>query len=249
MRTFRIEREVDHHDGVLLDDADQQNHPDQGDDAEFGVEHEQSQHRANSRRGQGGQNGDRVNVAFVQNAQHDIHGDQGGGDQQRLAVQRLLESLCRALEAAVDARRHPDLPDSLRHRRSGIAERFSGREVERNRGGDKQPLMVHRQRRVARAEFGEGGQWHHRFLAGADGGARGSTALAGVGERIGCRIARRTAGDAGRIGRTAGGAAGGGDRADHRVAGLRAAGRPAGSADKNVFQRLRRLPVARLPPP
>ena len=33
-----LQREVDHHDGVLLDDADQQHHADQGDDAELGVE-------------------------------------------------------------------------------------------------------------------------------------------------------------------------------------------------------------------
>ncbi len=36
-RALGLEREVDHHDRVLLDDADQQDDADQGDDAELGV--------------------------------------------------------------------------------------------------------------------------------------------------------------------------------------------------------------------
>ena len=32
-----LEREIDHHDRVFLDDADQQNDADQGDDTQFGL--------------------------------------------------------------------------------------------------------------------------------------------------------------------------------------------------------------------
>ncbi len=90
-RPFRIQREVDHHDGVLLDDADQQDHPDQRDDAEFGVEQHQRQHRADTRRGQRRQDGDRVDRAFIQNAQHDVDSNQCSRDQQDLVRQELLE--------------------------------------------------------------------------------------------------------------------------------------------------------------
>ena len=48
------DREVDHHDAVLLDDADQQNDADQGDQAEVESEHHQDGERADAGRGQGG---------------------------------------------------------------------------------------------------------------------------------------------------------------------------------------------------
>ena len=37
-RPLRLKREVDHHDGVLLDDADQEQDSDRGDDGELDVE-------------------------------------------------------------------------------------------------------------------------------------------------------------------------------------------------------------------
>jgi hypothetical protein len=41
-----IDCEVNHHDGVLLDDADQQNNADHGNDRQFDVEKPQRQQRA-----------------------------------------------------------------------------------------------------------------------------------------------------------------------------------------------------------
>ena len=92
-----LEREVDHHDGVLLDDADQQDDADDGDDVEIVAEHQQGQQRADAGRGQGRENGDRMDEALVEHAQHDIHGDDRRRDQQQLIGQRGLEGRRRAL--------------------------------------------------------------------------------------------------------------------------------------------------------
>ena len=52
------------------------------------AEQHQCEDRANARRGQRGKNSDGVNVAFVQNAQDDVHRDQCGKNQQRLIRER-----------------------------------------------------------------------------------------------------------------------------------------------------------------
>ncbi len=55
---------------LLLHDADDAN---QRDDAEFSVAGEQCQQRTYARRGQCGQNGQRMDITFVKYAQHDVH--------------------------------------------------------------------------------------------------------------------------------------------------------------------------------
>ena len=109
-----FEREVDHHDGVLLHDADQQDDADERDDAELAAAEHQRQERADTGRRQRGENRDRVDVAFVEHAQHDVDRDQGGQDQQRFVRQRGLERPRRALEAGLDARRQPEFLLGLR---------------------------------------------------------------------------------------------------------------------------------------
>jgi hypothetical protein len=104
-----LERHVDHHDGVLLDDTDQQDDADQRDQAEFGAKQQQRQHRADSGRWQRRQDGDRMHVALVQDPEHDIDRHDGGGDQPGLVGKRLLEHARSAGEAAVHRDRHVDL--------------------------------------------------------------------------------------------------------------------------------------------
>ena len=53
MIPFRIEREIDHHDGILLDDADQQNDSDERNDAKLEMEYDENEQRPNT----GGRNG------------------------------------------------------------------------------------------------------------------------------------------------------------------------------------------------
>ena len=52
---------------------------------------QQREDRAHARRGQRGENRDRVNVAFVQHAQHDVDGDERGQDQDRLVGERCFK--------------------------------------------------------------------------------------------------------------------------------------------------------------
>ena len=54
---------------------------------------QQREQGAHAGRGQGGENGDRMNVAFVEHAEHDVDGDERGEDQQRLVGERSLEGL------------------------------------------------------------------------------------------------------------------------------------------------------------
>ena len=49
MTALRLQREVDHHDGVFLNDADQHDHPDDGNHVEVHFEQHQRQERANAR--------------------------------------------------------------------------------------------------------------------------------------------------------------------------------------------------------
>jgi hypothetical protein len=101
---LEIERDVDDHDRVLLDDADEQDDADHRDDRQL---HPAREQRAHPGRGQGGQDGERVDEALVQHAQHEVDRDQGGQDQERLGGQRGLEGLGGARELAADARRGP----------------------------------------------------------------------------------------------------------------------------------------------
>ena len=83
MLAFGFEGEVDHHDAVFLDDADQQDDADDGDDAELLAKENQRQKSADAGGRQRGKNGDGMDEAFVQDAEDDVDGDERGQDQQR----------------------------------------------------------------------------------------------------------------------------------------------------------------------
>ncbi len=74
MFTLCHKGKVHQHDGVFLHNANQQNHPDHGDKRELFTSQLQRQKRAHTCGRQGGKNGERVQIAFVQNAQNNIHG-------------------------------------------------------------------------------------------------------------------------------------------------------------------------------
>ena len=69
---LRFDREVDHHDAVLLHEADQHDDADEGVEVEVDVEDQQRDERAETRRRQSRQNRQRVNEALVQDAEHDV---------------------------------------------------------------------------------------------------------------------------------------------------------------------------------
>src|ERR1700756_5402513 len=67
-----LQGEVDHHDGVFLDDADEQDDADNGDDVEVLLEKHQSEHRADAGGWERRNDGERVHEAFVKDAKNDI---------------------------------------------------------------------------------------------------------------------------------------------------------------------------------
>ena len=101
-----LQREVHHHDAVLLHNADQQNDADDGHDAQVLLEKDEGQQRAHARRGQSGENRDGMNEALVENAEHDIDRGQRGQNQQPFIGERALECSRGALESILDAGRH-----------------------------------------------------------------------------------------------------------------------------------------------
>ena len=129
----RVEREINHHDRVLLDDADQQDDADQRDHAEFRPANQQRENRADSRRRQRRENRDWMDVALVENAENDIHRDDRRENQQRLVGQRRLEGLRRALERRLHAQRHSAFALRLFDGLGRLAQRHARREVEGNR--------------------------------------------------------------------------------------------------------------------
>ncbi len=124
---FRLNREVDHHDRVLLDDSHQQDDPYKGDHVQFVVRDQQRKQRAYACRRKRGENGERMDQALIQHSQNDVHHDNGGGDENRLTGERLLIGLRSSLKAAVNIGRQPDL--ALRPGRSPPLSLRSGRRL------------------------------------------------------------------------------------------------------------------------
>ena len=79
------------------------------DHRQIGVRDHQHQQRADAGRGQRGQDGQRQDVALVQDAEDDVDGDQRRRDQIGLARQRGLERLRGALERALQRERRAEL--------------------------------------------------------------------------------------------------------------------------------------------
>ena len=67
-----LEREVDHHDGVLLHYPDQQYQADESVDVERHPENHQRQQRTKRRERQSGENRRRMNEALVQNSKDHV---------------------------------------------------------------------------------------------------------------------------------------------------------------------------------
>ena len=109
LRALGVEREVDHHDRVLLDDADQQDDADERDDVNSVPADHQGEQRADARRGQRGEDRDRVDVALIEHAEDDVDGDERGEDEQRLVAERRLKGLRRALESGLECSRAAEL--------------------------------------------------------------------------------------------------------------------------------------------
>ncbi len=69
---LRLDREVDHHDRVLLHDADEHDDADERVHAEIELEDEEREQRAEPGERKARQNGERVDEALVQDAEHEV---------------------------------------------------------------------------------------------------------------------------------------------------------------------------------
>ena len=76
--------EVDHHDRVLLHDADEQQDPDAGDHIEFASKEDQCKYGSYASRRQGREDGERMDVALVQDAKSEVDGGEGANEQDDL---------------------------------------------------------------------------------------------------------------------------------------------------------------------
>jgi len=83
---LRVNGEVNHHDGVFLDDADEHNEAHKAVDVQIQAEQNQRDQRAEARRRQAGQNGDGMNEAFVKDAQDEVDDKNGHNEQDQEAL-------------------------------------------------------------------------------------------------------------------------------------------------------------------
>jgi hypothetical protein len=97
-----VQGEVDHHDGVLLDDADQHDDADEGVEAQIDAEDQQGQQGAEAGGGQAGKNGQGVDEALVEDAEHDVDHQDRDQQQDAQALERGLEGLRASLQAGVE---------------------------------------------------------------------------------------------------------------------------------------------------
>src|SRR5690348_11429253 len=98
---FRLHGEVNHEDGVFLDDADEQNNADQCDEREFGFEKHHGEERADSGGRKRGKNGDGMNKTFIEDAENDVDRCESRDDKNQNGGLRILEGLRGALKTAM----------------------------------------------------------------------------------------------------------------------------------------------------
>ena len=128
-----FQREVDHHDRVLLDDADQKDDADKRDQRQVVVEQHQRQERADASGRQRRQDRDRVDEALVEHPEHHVDDQNSRQDQQRRRGERRLEGLRRALEGALQGGGQAKLVADRLDRVDRLAQRRAGRQIERQR--------------------------------------------------------------------------------------------------------------------
>ena len=119
---FDLEREVDHHDRVLLHDADEKNDADEREHAELHVEDVQREQRAERGEGQARENRERVDEALVENAEHHVDHADGEDDENEQPGLRRLKRLRRSGERRRDPARQILRREAL-HLRGRRAER------------------------------------------------------------------------------------------------------------------------------
>src|SRR6266566_1152351 len=163
-----LEGEVNHHDGVFLDDADEQDDANEGHDPKLRVAQKKSKDGANARRRKRGQDRDGMDVAFVQNAENDVNGDDRSKNQDWLIRKRPEEGRRGPLKRALNAGWHVQFLLRAVDGVNRIAQRCAWSEVEGERHDGKLALVVPSERRIPGVEMREGTERDLRAVGGFD---------------------------------------------------------------------------------
>src|SRR5438552_1589362 len=126
----RLDREVDHHDPVLLHEADEEDDADEGVDRELGLEDEERQERAEAGEGKRRQDRERVEEVLVQDAEHHVDDEDGHEEEEPQPPLRALERRGGSLDARRDRGRQRRAGD-LGALGDGVAEGDARLKVER----------------------------------------------------------------------------------------------------------------------
>ena len=172
MVALRIQREIDHHNAVLFDNADQKHETDDGNDAEILAEKDKREKSPNTGRRKRGKNRDRMDEALIQDAEDDVNGNESGEDEQRHVGQRISEGCGGALEIGLQPRRHVHILLHFGDSRNCSAERGVGGQIEGNRNRRKLSLMVDRELFGSCFKMRERPE-RHRIARCRTGGSRG----------------------------------------------------------------------------
>src|SRR5579859_6256665 len=166
--SFGFKCEVNHHDGVFLDDANQEDDANERDNTEFRAAEEKGGNGADAGGRQRGKNRDGVDEAFVKDAEDDINGDESGEDEHGLIGERILERSRGALKLSLNARRQIQIGFGGVDGIDGVAERGVGRQVERKSDDGKLALMIQGERGGIGFDASEGGKRNLRAVGGVD---------------------------------------------------------------------------------
>jgi len=108
-----------------------------------------------------------MDEALVQDAEHDVNGDQRGQNEIRLVLERVLEGLRGSLEAGVDGRGHAQLTLGFFQSCDGVAQGHVGRQVEGERNRRVLALVIDLQVGSPVLIMSDGRQRHHRAARGS----------------------------------------------------------------------------------
>jgi len=107
-----------------------------------------------------------VDIALVEHAEHDVHGDHRRQDQQQGARQRGFERLGCTLELGLHAHGHADVFLRLVDQLYALAQRHAGSQVERHHHGRKLADMGNGQLRLTLFHTGQARQPHLAAVGG-----------------------------------------------------------------------------------
>src|SRR5665213_1296394 len=165
---LRLQRKIDHHDAVLLDDADEKNNANERNHAQILVKQHQSQNRPDAGGRKSGKNGDGVNITFIENTQNNINRNQGRQDEQGFVGERGLERGGGAFKRRHNGGRHVKILLRAIHFFNRLSERGVRRKIEGNGDARKLALVVDGQRRGLVLEMGNRAERDRAAIGGLD---------------------------------------------------------------------------------